>query len=201
MAFSLILDQPTGWPVDITTFVYSHAWDGLFCTWIVQSTSKQIIVESVDSCTLGLKRGMLLPAYGSVVLRRSSGPILVMLECWSLLVTLSWYLFPRFLKWHTVVGGPSGIKPFVSENCWWVLICSGGRPLQLVLPELLPALLTMNAVDDLMNLITYQVYPLSSHDLFVQSKKLVLRLVKAALYPNFVLASCCSHSFDWHIFF
>lgn len=141
------------------------------CTWIVQGTSKQIIVESVGSCTLGLKRGMLFPAYGSVVLRRSCGPILVMLECWSLLVTLSWYpfavVYPRFLKWHTVVGGPSGIKPFVFENCWWVLICSGGRTLQLVLPEHLPASLTMNAVDDLMNLNTHQVYPLSSHDLFV----------------------------------
>ena len=32
-----------------------------------QGTSKQIIIESVDSRTFGLKRGMLLPAYGSVV--------------------------------------------------------------------------------------------------------------------------------------
>jgi hypothetical protein len=38
-------------------------------------------MDSIDSRTFGLKRGMLLPAYRNVVLRRSSGSILVMLEC------------------------------------------------------------------------------------------------------------------------
>lgn len=75
-----------------------------------------------------------------------------------------------------------------------MLIGPGGRTLQLVLPELLPALLTIDAADDLMNLLSPQEYPLSSHNLFVESKKLGLRLVKAALHQNFVLA--CAHSFD-----